>query len=255
MPARRRLLLYRTAAAVLGLAALVAGAVALFATDNGAGSLFLLTLGTVLVLLAAVGERVRLDSFGFLGATVKVQEVVRRRLELADVSSGPDGPDDARLRRQAQTLQKLAALYQLYEHTRAVEPVSDRRTATLDELADRMQAAALEAEFDPAEISIWFHEGTDALRVIALNVMLARPDCRDFTAVITAIDEPRSLFEQFYALRLAKRMVEGLEPLERRLLAQALERAVQRRRFRRDAPLMALRSSILASMDAGPPTA
>jgi hypothetical protein len=242
----RRLPALRVGAAALGAAAFGAGVYALFGTDNGAGSLFLLTLGTALLLVALAGDRIELESFAFFGANVKVREVVRRRLELADERSGSS--DEALMRRQAQTLQKLAGLYKLYEHVRAMEPPSDRRTATLDQIAAQMQTAAKEAAFDPAEVSVWFHEGTDALRVVALNVMLVHKDCRDFAAVVKAVDEPRSLFEQFYALRLASAMLPDLDSLQRRLLRQALDRAVRRRRFKRDTSLMRMRESILAAL-------
>ena len=109
-----------------------------------------------------------------------------------------------------------------------------------------MQAAAGEAEFDAAEVATWFHEGDDALRVIALNVMLARAECRQLSAVLGTIEEPRSLFEQYYGLRLARAMVPSLDRLERRILAGAIERARRRRRFRRDKPLMRRGDELLA---------
>jgi hypothetical protein len=112
-----------------------------------------------------------------------------------------------------------------------------------------MQAAGREVPFDPAEVSTWFHQGNDALRVIALNLMLARPECRDVLAVLRTIDEPRSLFEQFYALRLARAMLPDLDGLERRLLADAIAGAMRGRRFRRDAPLMALGHALLRDLE------
>lgn len=246
----------RVVAAVLGVAAIGSGAAALFVTDNGAGSLFLLTLGTVLLVVAAVGHRIELESFEFLGAKVKVREVVRRRLALAEDAAGSGlALERAEIRKQALTLQKLGSLYQLYEHVRANEPPSDRRTATLDQLAAKMQAAARETEFDAAEVSSWFHEGTDALRIVALNVMLVHETCRDFTAVMKAVDGPRSLFEQFYALLLARTMLPKLDRLERQLLGRALERAATKRRFRRDTPLMAARASLLAALQDDSPAA
>jgi len=36
-----------------------------------------------------------------------------------------------------------------------------------------MHQAGSDADFDPAEVISCFHDGTDALRVIALNLMLA----------------------------------------------------------------------------------
>ncbi len=212
-------------AALAGAAAIIAGAVALFTTGNSAGSVFLLTLGLVLVLIAWLGPRVELEAFEVLGAKIRVREVVARRLQLAETvaAAGPGGPDTDVLRRQAAALQKLDRLHDLYGHIRATQSAGDRRTFALDQVAARMQAVARQAEFDPPEVSTWFHEGTDALRVVALNVMLAREECRDVLAALKAIDEPHSLFEQYYGLRLVRVMVPSLEALERQLVADAIK--------------------------------
>ena len=108
-----------------------------------------------------------------------------------------------------------------------------------------MRSAGGEAEFDRAEVIGWFHDGTDALRVIALNLMLANEDYRDFLAALETIDTPHSLFEQFYGLRLSEAMLPQLDPLQRRLLGDAIARATRKRRFRRDPPLMSLSHRIL----------
>jgi hypothetical protein len=226
----------------LGGAALLGGVIMLFATDEAARSAFLLALGVALVLVALLGGRVQLEGFEILGAKVRVREVVKSRLELAERGRGEDG---AMLHQQALVLQKLVGHYGLYEHIRRVEPPGHRRTAALDQLASRMRQAGGEAEFDPAEVIGWFHDGTDALRVIALNLMLADADYRDFLAVLETIDAPHSLFEQFYGLRLADAMLPDLDPLQRRLLGDAIARARRKRRFRRDPPLMSLSHGIL----------
>jgi hypothetical protein len=124
----------------------------------------------------------------------------------------------------------------------------------MDNLASRMREAARGAAFDPAEVYTWFHEGTDPLRVIALNVMLAEKDYRDLYTVLETIDAPHSLFEQYYGLLLARAMLPELDPLERRLLASAIRRACRKRRFRRDQPLMGLSAAILQQIDRGDPS-
>lgn len=232
-----------------GLALFIGGTVALFTIENSTGSLFVVTIGMVLALVALLGDRVQLESFDVLGANVKVREVVQGRLRLAESSDAANAdPRSSLAREQASTLQKLAGLYDLYRYVRRTQPASDERTAALDELARRMQAAGSEAEFDPAEVATWFHEGDDALRVIALNVMLARAECRQLSAVLGTIEEPRSLFEQYYGLRLARAMVPSLDRLERRILAGAIERARRRWRFRRDEPLVRLSGELLAEL-------
>jgi len=237
----------RPVGVLVGLATFIGGTIALFTIENSAGSLFVITVGMVLALVALLGNRVQLESFELLGANVKVREVVKGRLQLAESPDVEKADSRSSLaREQALTLQKLAGLYDLYQYVRRTQPASDERTAALDQLAHRMQAAGSEADFDAAEVATWFHEGDDGLRVIALNVMLARAECRQLSAVLETIEEPRSLFEQYYGLRLARAMTPSLDLLERRILAGAIERARRRRRFRRDEPLMRLSDELLA---------
>ena len=240
----------RWVAAALGVGLLFAGVAVLFMTDHSARSAFLLTLGVALVLVALLGDRIQPEGFEVLGAKVRVREVVKSRLELAESPGRRPADGGAVLHRQAIVLQKLASLYGLYEHIRRVEPPGPRRTDDLDELAAAMRATGEEAEFDPAEVVGWFHNGTDALRVIALNLMLVNEDYRDFVAVLETVDTPHSLFEQFYGLKLAEAMLPGLDSLQGRLLSDALSRARRRRRFRRDLPLMILSQSLIDGLDA-----
>jgi hypothetical protein len=235
-------------AALPGAAAFAAGVFVLFATDNGAGSLFLLSLGLVLALAALLAGRIELESFGLLGAQIRVRQVVKRRLELAASGDPGAGVD---LRRQAQLLQRLNTLYGLYEHIRRTEPFSDQRTSALDQLARRMQTVGKEAEFDPAEVASWFHEGTEPLRVIAISLMIARPEYRDLLAVLATVEAPRSNFEQYWGLQLAGAMVSDLDRVERRVLAAGIERARRRRRFQRDKYLMRLSERVLAELGGG----
>jgi hypothetical protein len=217
----------------------------LFSTDHDARSAFLLTLGVALVLIARLGGRVQLEGFEILGAKIRVRDVVKSRLAVAASGEGTGAQAGTKPYHQALALQKLGGLYGLYEHTRRMEPPGPRRTVALDQLATRMQQAGGDADFDRAEVIGWFHDGTDALRVIALNLMLADEDYRDFLAVLESVDTPHSLFEQFYGLKLAEAMLPKLYPLERRLLSDAIARARRKRRFRRDRPLMRLSNRIL----------
>ena len=229
---------------------LVGGVVALFTIENSAGSLFLVTLGIVLLLIVFLGGRIQLESFEVLGAKIKVREVVRSRLQLAQMAgAGEEGGRAGGVREQALTLQKLVALYDLYEYIRRTQPFSDQRTEALDELADRMQAAGREVQFAPADVSTWFHQGDDPLRVVAVNLMLAREECRDFLAVLKTVDEPRSNFEQYYGLLLGQEMLPRLDRFERQLLADAIARAQRTRRFRRDEDLMRRSEALLAELN------
>jgi hypothetical protein len=241
----------RPLVAVGGLAAFVGGVLALFLTDEPGRSSFLLAIGILLLIVATVGERLQLESFEVLGAQIKIRDIVKGRVELAQ-RAGPQHDDRGRAATaasQARTLQTLRGLYDLYQYIRSTERVSNQRTAALDHIAIRMQNAAREAHFDPAEVSTWFHDGTDPLRVVALNIMLVHDECRDFLAVLKTLDDPRNLFEQFYGLRLARAMAAELDPIERRILADAIRRAQGRRRFRRDKPLLNSSNSLLTQLE------
>jgi hypothetical protein len=234
-----------------GVAALTGGAVALFTTDNGAASIFLLTLGVVLVLIAWLGPRVELESFELLGAKIRVREIVAHRLRLAEAEAAePLAGNGEAPHRQAASLQRLDGLYRLYTYIRRTQPFSIQRTRDLDTVAARMQAVGRETKFDPVEVATWFQDGDDALRVVALNIMLAREDCRDFVAALQAIDEPHSNFEQYYGLRLVKEM--KLDQLERQLVAGAIARAQRTKRFQRDTDLVKLSNKILTSLQPAP---
>lgn len=102
-------------AALLALVLFIGGVAALFTLDNSAGSLFLITLGVVLLLVVILDGRMKLESFELLGAKINVQEVVRTRLQLAEATGvvQEDGSDGA-VREQARTLQKLVGLYDLF---------------------------------------------------------------------------------------------------------------------------------------------
>jgi hypothetical protein len=203
----------------------------------------------VLLLVALLRGRIQLEGFEILGAKVRVREVVKRRLELAASPEHGRSADAAALQSQAAVLQKLVGLYGLYAHIRRMEPPGPRRTKALDDLAQRMREAGSGAQFDPAEVIGWFREGTDALRVIALNLMLADEDYRDFLAVLETIDSPHSLFEQYYGLQVAAAMLPGLDDLHRRLLEDAITRARRKRRFRNDDPVRELGDHLLQRLD------
>ena len=85
--------------------------------------------------------------------------------------------------------------------------------------------------------------------MVALNLMLAREECRDFLAVLKTVDQPHSGFEQYYGLRLGQEMLPSLERIERQLFADAIARAQRTRRVRRDSHRWSLSESILADLD------
>jgi hypothetical protein len=90
--------------------------------------------------------------------------------------------------------------------------------------------------------------GSDEQRVTALGMMQARPELREIRAVLPVIEDPRSPFEQYHALRLADEMVNDLGTVERRLLAQAVKDQ-QGLGIRRDASRWHLCKQILRGLN------
>jgi hypothetical protein len=111
-----------------------------------------------------------------------------------------------------------------------------------------MRAVGQEAEFEPAEVAVWFQDGDDALRIVALNIMLACEDCRDFVTALQAVNDPRSNFEQLYGLFLVSEMMPTLGQMERQLIVDTVTRARAKRRFQRDSDLVHTSDMILTSL-------
>jgi hypothetical protein len=59
---------------------------------------------------------------------------------------------------------------------------------------------------DPTEVLRWFEEGDGGARIVALGLMEADRDLRDFDAAIDAIEHSRTAFEQYHGLKLAASM-------------------------------------------------
>jgi hypothetical protein len=237
----------RVGAAVGALIAVIGGGVALFTTDNSAGSLFLIGVGILLGLVAALGPRLEIESFELLGAKVKLREVIDSRIALAKVAEG--GADDAGVEAMRAQALALRELYDLYEYVRRTEPASDDRTAMQDRLVFRMRNASTDIPFDRAEVISWFEEGDGFLRMIAISVMQAREDCRYFPVVLKALERPHSLNEQYQALTLGDEMSGGLDRVEQELFRNAILRAQRQQRFKNDGPLMALSDRILRDLE------
>ena len=222
---RHALPIARIAAAVSGVALAVLGVVLLFSTDNSAGALFVIGVGATCLLFALYAPRVRLQSFGVLGAQIAVRDVVGERLEIARSGDSPVA------REQAAVLRNLG---DLYDHVRRSQPPSADRTRLLDGLAAEVRAAAAATPFDPTEVATWFTDGSDSLRFVALNLMLVRPDKQYFVAVLEGIEHSRSGFEQYYALRVARSIVDQLSPVARDVLRRTVEQALRKPRLHDD---------------------
>ena len=92
-----------------------------------------------------------------------------------------------------------------FDLLRAVMPSSGDRTGALEGLLDAARNHAASADVTQPQVSRMFRDATaDGERVMALAMMQGRPSAVDPSAVLEAIRNPRSAFEQYHALRVAE---------------------------------------------------
>ena len=218
------------AAAVVGVAAFSCGAIAVFVTDNGAGSSTLLGAGLVLLLIAAFGDRIAKISGG--GVEIEVRErVVRNAFQLdreaAERRQRGDDEGAARLAAEADALLGLAGVARptasAYERVRQTMPAGDERTRELTTIFFEARSKKPEQPEDADELRELFYRGTEGERMYALGRMLENPSVRDLDVVLDGIRGSRSAFEQYYLLELAEEMLPSLRKDEREKLATTLD--------------------------------
>lgn len=229
---------------LLGAGSFGVGVLAVFRTENGSGTAVLLVFGGGLLVLALLGNRI--ESLEFGGAKLRLRAAAARRYALAEESEQRgDAAEAARLRAEAQALLEAAGpIAADYRSVRSSMRSGPERTRALDEVVARARRLAAEQPFDRAEVTRWLRDGSDEERVTALGMMQKNPRLRDFDAMVAAIEDARTSFEQYHALLLATRMVDDLDDGQRRRLAAAVA-GVRGFRFRRDAKRWQLSEEIL----------
>jgi hypothetical protein len=221
----------RFAAAALGMSALIAGAFAVFVSDNGVGTAALLGVGVVLLIIAIFGNRVIKLRGG--GVEVELAQVAVRsaaaQLEVAATRAELHGDEEAAraFRAQAEAVLDLAQVAspaaQAYEQLRRTMGSGYERTAKQQEIVNQARAAVHEREHEPSEVRELFNSGRPGNRIYALGLMQEDPRLGDFSSIIDAIRGSRSAFEQYTALYAAEAMLPNLGTDERRRLKAALE--------------------------------
>lgn len=234
----------RTLTVLLGAGSFGLGAFAVFATQNGTGAAALIVFGGVLLLLALLGNRV--ESLEFGGATLRLRAAAAERFALAEESERlGDTATAHQLRAEARTLLDAAGpIAADYSSVRGSMPPGAARTRALEDVIARARRLAQEQSFESAEVLRWLREGTEEERITALAMMQAKPELQNFEAALTSISHPRSPFEQYHAMRLALQMVDGLDGVQVRRLAETMEKQ-KGIRFRRDPDRARLREEIL----------
>lgn len=154
--------------ALVGIALLATGAVAVFVTSNSVGSSALIAAGAVAGVVALFANRIRTVE----GAGVKIDMVVRSKLTAARKADEAGEPElAAQLRDQAWSL--LAAAQPLagrYESLRK-EPTGDERTAKLERIVREWRNMARRNLPDPRFVEDLFDRGESGTRIGALAMM------------------------------------------------------------------------------------
>ena len=185
---------------VLGLALASAGATAVFTTDSEAGAAALLTLGAVVVLIVALGDRLESLRYGGL------ELVLRRR---ADEAADRGDLEAAKvLRRAADTIgQRVATVARSYKTLRGTMPAGPERTRRMDSIIEEASRDAHAYDIDQEEVLSLVWTGSEGARVWALGVLCERPELATTRAVLEAVQRPDQMFDQYYALKLAESFV------------------------------------------------
>lgn len=236
----------RVGIAILGMAILASGVVAVFLTENGTGSAALITLGALAIGVAVFSDRIETIEFG--GARLTLRVLARQRFELA-VKREQEGDiaTASRLRRQAHGFERLA---NTYGRIRRSTPSGPSRTEILDGIVSQASQLARSTEFEPADVWSWFDQGDEQARVIVLGLMQGDERLRDLFCALEAIENPQSRFEGFHALVVAERMLGGLNKFEAAWLREAIREAQRSKHFRQDGESMRISEEILRELTA-----
>jgi hypothetical protein len=237
---------------LLGAGSFGVGVLAVFTTENGSGTAVLLVFGGGLLVLALLGNRI--ESLEFGGAKLRLRAAAARRFALAEESEERgDATEAARLRAEAQALLEAAGpIAADYRSVRGSMRSGPARTMALEGVVARARRLAAEQPFDRAEVARWLRDGSEEERITALGMMQEDPQLRDLDAMIVAIGDSHSAFEQYHALLLASWMMDDLDDGQRRRLAAAVE-GVRGFRFRRDTDRWQLSEEILRRVNQGDP--
>ena len=184
-----------------------AGAVAVFATENANGSAALIAAGTVLCLVAMVGEGGLVRGPG--GLEVRWPEKRKELLDEADAADAAGNDEAAQdLRSQAELLKALGPLAERYAKARR-QPAGHQRTGQLSSIVQEAAERAEQLDLDRESAANLFRAGDDGLRIFALALTQRNPSLADPTVLQEAIDRPRSAFELWHALLAARAAVLG----------------------------------------------
>lgn len=216
------MMLARLGVALVGIALLTAGAVAVFMTTNSAGAAALVAAGTVMIAVALFANQ--LESVEGGGFKLQLGAVAAKLWEADQADALGDIASAGRLRREAQLL--LVAMEPIatqYEAVRESSPHGRTRTKAMRELVEQAKEIAQFDFVSTEAVGELFRSGQDGNRITALGLMLGNPRLVSVPIVTEVIRRPRSSFEQWQALRICLDLVRrGAQQAENEAVREAI---------------------------------
>lgn len=204
--------------AILGLGLAAAGIAAIFRSESDTGAAALLTVGALIVLFVALGDR--LESLRFGDFELRLRQQAHEKRRSGDVEAAKA------LERAADIVgERRAGLARSYQTVRGSMPAGPERTAMMDRIIAEAQKEAYTPDIDPDEVLRLLWTGSEGARVWALGVLQARPEFATPRAVLEAVQRPDQMFDQYQALVLAERFV--LHPTTRTWTRERIADAVR----------------------------
>lgn len=242
---------FRWALALVGLGLLVAGCVATFVTTNDVGAASLIAGGFAFAALAYLGDRITRLKYGQFEADIAVKraEALIGAASVAEAAGEPERAENLRAE-AVKTLDQLRVAGQGYEGLRRSMPAGWERTRLMEKQVAEARSLAKEKGIDADQVRQLVASGTEGDRIEALGAMEALPEARDFDLVLALVTNPKTPFEHYHALRVAKDMVPGLDERQKQRLADVVSRQRTERRLAKDSDRRILIEGILQATGA-----
>jgi len=196
-------LVIRGLLALLGLGLVGTGIAAIFTANSEAGAATLVGIGSLLVILGALGDR--LESLRLADMEIKLRDQ-------ADKAAGRGDLEEARILDHAADIVggRARKTARAYESVRSVMPAGLERTLKMgtitDEVREDVRALHIDDQVQEDVLRLLW-TGSEGARVWALVILQEHPELATPRAVLDAVKHPDEMFDQFQALILARNFV------------------------------------------------
>jgi hypothetical protein len=211
----------RWSASALGGIGFGAGAVAVFVSDNGLGTVALIIVGAVLLLFPFFEHRIQGVEVGGTKLLLRAEEH-QRRADAAELRGDLVTASEERAKSQG----LLESLAEEYRWTRRLLEPGAERSRKMEDFMRRARRATSKRPLTADEVREWLRSADTETRAVALAAMQERPDLRDLGALSEVFDAAVNGFEQTHSMDVLIQMVPELTPDE----CERLRRLVLRHR-------------------------